>query len=143
MQIRFKKFHPDAQVPTRGSKAAAGYDVYSLETVTIKPGETKLCRTGIGVEIPEGYFIMIAPRSSLCIKKHLDLPNSIAIGDEDFVGEYLLAYRNLGSEDVLIEKGERFGQMLFLKYETVDFTEVDELKETERGEGSFGSTGKF
>lgn len=143
LQANFKRFHPDAKMPTKGSKGAAAYDIYSLEEVVIAPGETKLCRTGFGIELPAGYFLMIAPRSSLAIKKHLDMPNSVGIGDEDFVGEYMVAYRNIGNEEVIIEKGERFAQILFLKCDSVEFSEVDELKTTERGDGKFGSTGKL
>lgn len=143
MKVKFKKFHSEAKVPTRGTSGAAAFDLYCIEETKIKPGETVFFRTGLGVELPEGYFIMIAPRGSLCIKKHLDMPHSVGIGDEDFVGEYLVPYRNIGKQEVTIEKGERFAQMLFIKYSAPEFVEVDELKETGRGKGSFGSTGKF
>lgn len=143
MKVKFKKFHPEAKTPTRGSDGAAGYDIYSLEEVTLQPGETVLCKTGIGIELPKGHFLMLAPRGSLALKKHLHMPNSVGIGDEDFVGEYLVPYRNIGNEPVTIEKGERFAQAIFIKYTAVELVESDELKQTTRGGGKMGSTGKF
>jgi dUTP pyrophosphatase len=139
-KVKFKKFHPEAIPPKRMTNGAAGYDIYSLEEVTIEPGQTVFMRTGIGLEMPAGYFLMIVPRSSLCLKKGLDMPHSIGIGDEDFVDEYKVVYRNLGKESVTIEKGERFAQMIFLKYEVVELDEVEQLTQTTR-DGGFGSTG--
>ncbi len=142
MKVKIKRVHPDAKIPEYKTKGAAACDVYSLEEVVIKPGESAMLRTGLAFEFPSDYFMMLAPRGSFALKKHLDIPNSIAIGDSDFRGEYLMPVRNLGQEDAIIEKHERIGQILFIPIVQAEFEEVDELGETERGTGSFGSTGK-
>ena len=143
MKVKIKKVHPEAKIPEYKTKGAAACDVYSLEEVKIKPGESAMLRTGVAFEFPQGYFLMLAPRGSFALKKHLDMPNSVAIGDSDYRGEYLMPVRNLGTEETVVEKHERIGQILFIPIEQAEFEEVDELGETERGSGSFGSTGKF
>lgn len=143
LTIKYQKLHPKAKSPTRATPGAAGYDIYSLEEVRIRPGQTKLLRTGLAMEIPKDYFTMIAPRSSLCLKQHLDMPQSVGICDEDFVGEYMVVYRNIGQETVVIKEGEKFAQLVFIKYSSAQFTEVNKLKTTKRGSGKFGSSGKF
>ena len=143
MKVKIKKVHPDAKIPEYKSKDAAGCDVYALEEVKIKPNTIEFIRTGVSFEFESTHFLMIAPRSSLALKKNLMVPNSIAIGDSDYRGEYLLALRNLGTEEVTIDKHERIGQILFLQFTRAEFEEVDELSDTERGTGGFGSTGKF
>lgn len=142
MKVKFKKLHPDAIIPKYQTAGAVGADICTMEEITIKPGELHFIKTGIAIENPENHFVMIAPRSSLCLKKHLDMPNSVGIMDEDFRGEYIVALRNLGNEEVVIEKSERIAQIIFIPYSRMEFDEVDELSETERGIGGFGSTGK-
>lgn len=143
MKVKVKKVHPDAKIPERKTKGAAGFDIYSIEETKILPGESAMIRTGISLEFPEDMFVIMAPRSSFVLKKHLDVPNSIGIGDSDFRGEYLLVIRNLGTEEAIIEKHERIGQFIFLNKTDVELEEVDELEDSERGTGGFGSTGKF
>lgn len=140
--IKIKKLHPDAIVPERKSSGAAGFDIYSIEEVKIEPGEIAMISTGIALELPENMVAYIFPRGSLCLKKHLDMPHSIGVGDEDFRGEYKVVYRNLGEESVTFEKHERIAQFVFMNYIPVEFKEVDELSDTSRGTGGFGSTGK-
>lgn len=143
MKVKIKKLHPDAKIPERKSKAAAGFDIYCIEETKIMPGESAMIKTGIALEFPEDMLVIIAPRSSFVLKNHLDVPHSIGIGDSDYRGEYLLPLRNLGSEEVIIERHERIGQFVFLNKVDVEFEEVDELEDSERGAGGFGSTGKF
>lgn len=143
MKVKIKKVHADAKIPERKSKAAAGFDIYSIEETVIKPGESAMIRTGVALEFPEDVLVIVAPRSSFALKKNLDVPHSIGIGDSDYRGEYLLPLRNLGKEDAIIEKHERIGQFVFLYKLDIEFEEVDELEDTERGTGGFGSTGKF
>lgn len=143
MKIKIKKVHPDAKLPEYKTKGAAGCDISSLEEVKIKPGKSAMIRTGIALEFSEDIFVILAPRSSFCLRNNLDVPNSIGIGDSDFRGEYLMAIRNLGKEEVTIEKHERIGQLVFLNKIHADFEVTDTLENTERGEGGFGSTGKF
>lgn len=143
MKVKIKRVHPDAKIPEYKTSGAAGCDIYTIEKVNIKPGESLMLRTGLAFEFPKNYFLMIAPRSSFALKNNLDIPNSIAIGDADYRGEYLLAVRNLGGKEITIEKHERIGQVLFIPIEHAEFLEVEELTESKRGSGSFGSTGKF
>jgi dUTP pyrophosphatase len=140
---QLKKFIPDAKTPKRQTAGSVGYDVYAAEEVTIEPSDTKLVPLGVGITPPKGTFILMTPRSSFAFKKNLIMANSVGIGDEDFTGEYKMAFINIGNEAATIEKHERCGQIIFVNYETPDLKEVDELKKTERGEGGFGSTGKF
>lgn len=143
MKVNIKKTHENAKIPVYKTSESAGCDVTSVEEVRIKPGESLLVRTGISLEIPKGYLVMLVPRSSFALKKNLDIPNSVGIGDSDFRGEYMFAIRNLGTEDAIIEKDERMGQLVFFKYEQAEFEEKMELENSERGVGGFGSTGKF
>ena len=143
MNIKIKKLVDNAKIPIYGSIGATGADIHALDDIKIKSGELAYIKTGIAIEIPNGFFIMMAPRGSLCLKKHLDMPHSVGIFDEDFRGEYIVPLRNLGQEDVLIEKGERIAQLILMPYMKAEFNEVSELSETERGSGAFGSTGKF
>lgn len=142
MQIKVKKLHPEAKIPARQTAGAAGYDIHGLEEVTIAPGETVLVLTGLALELPAGITALVFPRGSLCLKHHLDMPHSVGVGDEDFRGEYKVPYRNLGSEPVTLAKHERIAQFVFLRYEAPELKLVEELSDTARGEGSFGSTGK-
>lgn len=142
MQIKVKKLHQEAMVPARQTEGAAGFDVYSLETVVIKPGQTHLLKTGISMELPKGCVALLFPRSSLCLKLHLDMPNSVGVIDEDYRGDCMVGLRNLGTEDAIIEKHERIAQFIFVHYQAPELIEVDELSKTARGEGGFGSTGK-
>ncbi|MFW5702974.1 MAG: dUTP diphosphatase [Candidatus Dojkabacteria bacterium] len=142
LEIRYKKLHKDAKVPLHGSDRAAGYDLYARTEVEIAPSETELIPTGIALELPEGYFAMLAPRGSLAIKKNLDMPHSVGIMDEDYVGEYFVPLRNLGKKPFKIDKHERIAQLIVLPFQLVEFVQVNELKQTKRGEGRFASTGK-
>jgi dUTP pyrophosphatase len=142
MKINIKKLHPEAKVPESQTEGSAGYDIYSLENTEIKPGETALVRTGVALEPPKGVVTLVFPRGSLCLKKHLDMPNSVGVGDQDFRGEYVIPFRNLGKESVTIDKHERCAQFIFVNYHQVDFELVEDLGKTARGEGKLGSTGK-
>ncbi len=128
--------------PQYMSQGAAGADLAAKHDYTILPSEQVMIDTGTSVAIPEGYFGMCCPRSSLCNKNGLQMSNSVGIIDEDYRGSIRCVYRNISDKPVLISKGERIGQLLILPYVKVEFTEVDTLCETERGEGGFGSTGK-
>jgi dUTP pyrophosphatase len=109
----------------------------------IKAGETKLLKTGLIFEVPKGYFMMVAPRVSFCLKEGLNMPHSVGIIDEDYRGELLIPLRNLGNKNMLIKKHERIAQLLFIKYSKAEFNEVKNISKTKRNKGGFGSTGKF
>jgi dUTP pyrophosphatase len=141
MNVKFKKLHKDAQVPQYKTSGAIACDFATIEEVTIKPGEHALIKTGIAIEFPKNYGMIIAPRSSICLKNHLDAPHSIGVIDNDYRGEILIPLRNIGTEAVTLVKGERIAQGIFIPYTQVQFEEAEELSETERGGGRLGSTG--
>ena len=144
MNIKVKKLKPDATVPSMGSKFAAGADLYSAEDadVVIEPNETKFIGTGLAMEIPEGYVGLVYARSGLACKRGLAPANKVGVVDSDYRGEIKVALHNHGKEAQTVEKGERIAQMVIAPYLSVDYEEADELSETERGEGGFGSTGR-
>ncbi len=144
MNIKVKKLKPGATVPTMGSKFAAGADLYSAEDadVVIEPGETKFIGTGLAMEIPEGYVGLVYARSGLACKRGLAPANKVGVVDSDYRGEIKVALHNHGKEAQIVEKGERIAQMVIAPYLSVNYEEADELSETERGEGGFGSTGR-
>ena len=144
MNIKVKKLKSGATVPTMGSKFAAGADLYSAEDadVVIEPGETKFIGTGLAMEIPEGYVGLVYARSGLACKRGLAPANKVGVVDSDYRGEIIVALHNHGKEAQTVEKGERIAQMVIAPYLSVNYEEADELSETERGEGGFGSTGR-
>lgn len=139
MKIKFKKMNPNAVMPKQGTAGAAGFD---LTAVSLKTTETTLkYDTGIAVEIPPGYVGLLFPRSSVC-KTGLSLANSVGVIDSDFRGSIsLVFYKNMQCI-VPYLPGDRIGQLLIVPIPEVEFVEVEELSETERGAGGYGSTGK-
>ena len=146
MRVGIKKLDPRATIPTRGSGGAAGYDLYALietedEKILIEPKQKVLVRTGIAVEIPEGFTVEIYPRSGLSVKKGLRLCNCVGLIDEDYRGEFKVALYNDSDEVQEVQMGDRIAQMVFRKYYAPELFECNELSRTERAEGGFGSTG--
>lgn len=141
--INYKKLNPNAKTPTRGSKYAAGYDLYSCldNDVEIKPHQTVKIGTGLSFELPNGAFAGIFARSGLATKEGLRPANCTGICDSDYRGEYIVALHNDSENVRLIHNGDRIAQMILLPYIEMEFNEVDELTDTERGTGGFGSTG--
>lgn len=143
MQLKIKKLDPNAKLPIRGSEHAAGWDLYALNAEKIYPGKTKKIETGLAIEIPEGYFGAIYARSGLATKKGLRPANCVGVIDSDYRGPIIVALRNDHMNNVeSFEEGERIAQLVIQKYEDLDIVEVDELSDTSRGEGGFGSTGE-
>lgn len=142
--IKIKKLKDNAQIPTRGSEYAAGYDLYACidESITIAPHATEKIGTGLAVEIPHGYFGAVFARSGLATKKGLRPANAVGVCDEDYRGEYIVALHNDMDEPMTIESFERIAQLVILPYLSVEFEEVNELSNTDRGSNGFGSTGK-
>ena len=143
--IKVKKIKESAILPTYGSKYAAGADLYAcidgLGLVEIPPHTTRMIGTGLAMELPEGYFGAIFARSGLATKQGLRPANCVGVCDEDYRGEYMVALHNDGDELKVVKSGDRIAQLVLLPYIQCDFVE-DELSETERGDGGFGSTGK-
>ena len=144
MEIKFKKLSYLATTPTKGSAAAAGYDLYAAikENVTIPAHGTEKISTEIALELPEGTFGAIFARSGLATKQGLRPANCIGVIDSDYRGPVVVALHNDTDTEKLIEPNDRIAQLVVLPYYFFDFKEVDNLDETERGNGGFGSTGK-
>ena len=144
MRINIKRIRNDAIVPTRGSASAAGYDLYACdidEPINIAPGSCAKIKTGVIMEIPEGYFGAIYARSGMATKQGLRPANCVGVVDSDYRGEIMVFLHNDSSFVRTIENGERIAQIVITPYLNVEFNEVDVLSSTERGEGGFGSTG--
>ena len=143
-QIRVKKLNEKALLPTYGSAEAAGADLYAcLEAdITIAPGQTVFVPTGIAMEVPKGCAGLIYARSSMGVKRGLAPANKVGVIDSDYRGEIRVVLLNHGKEPQTVENGERVAQMLITPVLTPAYTEVDELDDTQRGKGGFGSTGK-
>lgn len=142
--VRIKKLRESAIVPTYGTEFAAGADLYAAldEAVTIEPGETKMIPTGFAFEIPVGYAGFVHARSGLATKRGLAPANKVGVIDSDYRGEVMTALHNHEKTAQTIEPGERIAQMVIAPYATANFILSDELDDTERGEGGFGSTGR-
>ena len=144
VSMNIKKLNEKAIVPTYGSAFAAGADLYACEdsAVTLDAGETRLFHTGIAMEIPEGLVGLVFARSGLASKKGLAPANKVGVIDSDYRGEVMVALHNHGSVPQTVEAGERIAQIVLVPYVAADFCVVDELNDTVRGEGGFGSTGR-
>lgn len=143
--IKVKKLNNFAKIPTRGSEYAAGYDLYAATTDTIHvlPRSTVKIGTGLSFELPKGTFAAIFARSGLATKNGLRPANCVGICDSDYRGEYIVAIHNDLDTTQIIQPQERIAQMVLLPYIEMQFNEVEELSDTERGEGGFGASGKF
>jgi dUTP pyrophosphatase len=143
MQIRIinKSNNPLPAYETHGS---AGMDIraFIAEEVVLKPLERKLIHTGLFIELPVGFEAQLRPRSGLAFKHGISLPNSPATIDSDYRGEIKVALINLSNEEFHIKTGDRIAQMIIARHEKAELIEVEELNDTHRGEGGFGSTGK-
>ena len=142
--VRIKKLSKNAVTPTYGSAFSAGADLYACldSSLEIAPGETRFVHTGLCAEIPQGFAGLVFARSGLACKKDLAPANKVGVIDSDYRGEIMVAIHNHGKEARFIEPGERVAQLLIMPYAAANFVESNELSDTVRGEGGFGSTGK-
>ena len=146
MRVKIKKLHPDAIIPKYQTSGSAGFDIHIIEDAVIYPGETRILKTGLSFEIPEGYELQIVPRSGISAKSRLRISNSPGTVDSDFRGEVGIIVDNIDfSSDKriphTIKKGDRVAQGKITPVVQATFIEVESLDESERGEGGFGSTG--
>lgn len=144
MKIRYKKINPQAVEPIKGSEYAAGLDLCACidrGAIDIPAGGTVKVGTGIAVEIPEGYFGAIFARSGLATKRGLRPANCVGVIDADYRGELIVALHNDSAQCETIHIGDRIAQLVIMPYLPVHLEEVDELSDTVRGTGGFGSTG--
>ena len=143
MEVHIKKLSENAVIPTYGSEFSAGADLYAClkEAVMIQPGETYLVKTGLAMEIPEGFAGLIYARSGLASKKGLAPANKVGVVDADYRGEIMVALHNHSNVAASVESGERIAQMVIAPFLKAEYSVVEELSDTVRGTGGFGSTG--
>lgn len=138
-ELSFKRLDQRATLPTRGSNSSAGLDLYSIESVTIEPHQRALVSTGLAVAIPEGYYGRVAPRSGLAVKQGLDVLAGVI--DADYRGELRCALYNTGDEPIQLPASSKICQLIIEKIITPTPVWADQISETDRGAGGFGSTG--
>ena len=141
-KLKIQKIHNEAIIPSYAHKGDAGLDLYSVEKVTINPSETALIKTGIKIELPPQTEAQVRPRSGLALKHGITVLNTPGTIDEGYRGEVGIILINHGKEPFIVEKGMKIAQMIVKPVWYVDIEEVEELSDTERAEGGFGSTGK-
>ncbi|MBQ8689938.1 MAG: dUTP diphosphatase [Clostridia bacterium] len=144
MKVNIKKLNENAVIPTYGTEYSAGADLYALtdSPVTVAPHTTVMLSTGISVEIPVGYCGLIFARSGLASKRGLAPANKVGVIDADYRGEVKVALHNHTDLPQTVENGERVAQLAIVPFLKAEFTLADELSDTVRGDGGFGSTGK-
>jgi dUTP pyrophosphatase len=142
-KIRIKKLNDNAVIPTYGTEFSAGADLYALpgDDTVIPAHATVMIHTGLSMEIPEGYAGLIFARSGLASKRGLAPANKVGVVDPDYRGEFMVALHNHTDEEKTVAGGERVAQLVIVPFITADFEVADELSDTVRGEGGFGSTG--
>lgn len=139
MKIQIKKLHPDAKVPKFALEGDAGMDLYSAQEAVLKPGERISCATGIATKFSKEYAGLVWDKGGVAQKSGIKTLGGVV--DSNYTGEWFVGLVNLSQEDYKIEKGQKIAQVLFQKIEIPEVEEVDELGETNRGDGRFGSTG--
>ena len=140
--MKIKLLSDKAKIPTRGSEEAAGWDLYAATDATILPHSTVKVSTDIAIEIPAGYFGAVFARSGLATKQGLRPANCIGVIDSDYRGPIIVALHNDSNQIHEILSGDRIAQLVFIPYSSWDWEVVDELSDTERGDGGFGHSGK-
>ncbi len=143
-RVSVKKLRPAAILPTYGSDGAAGADLYACleEDVQIQPGQSVFVPTGLAMEIPAGYAGLVYARSGLACKRGLAPANKVGVVDSDYRGEFMIVLHNHGTQVQTIHHGERIAQLVITPVLTPEYTLVEELTDTDRAAGGFGSTGK-
>ena len=143
-KVKIKKVNESAVIPTYGTACSAGADLYACitEKMIIKPNETVIVPTGLSMAIPDGLVGLIFARSGISIKRGLAPANKVGVIDSDYRGEIMVALYNQSDKEQTIEPKERIAQIAFSPYVQGDFEVSDELNDTDRGNGGFGSTGQ-
>lgn len=142
MRIRIKKLHLDAAMPhyAHGPEEDAGLDLRALERAVLSPGVAQGVPTGIAIELPSGYEAQVRPRSGMALKHSVSV--NFGTIDPGYRGEIRVVMFNFGRADYVVEKGDRIAQLVVAKYEPVEWEEGDELGDSKRGAGGFGSSGR-
>lgn len=150
MKLKVQKLHSDAVIPKYATPGASAFDLVAIDSLTIGPGETKLVKTGLAMEIPFGFELQVRPRSGMSLKTSLQVANSPGTVDSDYRGEICVIIKNTAvaltpehfdSQTYLIKKGDRIAQGAVCAVNQAEFELVESLSETDRGTGGFGSSG--
>jgi len=142
MLVKFKRLHRHACMPTYQTEGSAGADLYAAQRVTIYPRQVAFVPLGFAVAVPEGYEMQVRPRGSLAIRDSVTVLNTPGTVDSDYRGEVKVILINHGTQTFVVHAGERIAQAVFQKVERARFEETEDLGETARGVGGFGSTGR-
>lgn len=140
-QVKIQKLYSEAKIPTYASDGDAGADLYSVESGILYPGERRLIRTGIAIEIPPGFVGLVHPRSGMAAKFGITIVNSPGTIDSGYRGEIMVNLYNSGDENLHYAVGDRIAQIIFQEVYQAHFEEVEELGNSARGLGGHGSTG--
>lgn len=141
MQVKVQRIEADAKMPCYAHHGDSGMDLFSVEEMVLQPGERKLVRTGIKISLPKGFEAQVRPKSGIAINNGVTVLNTPGTIDSCYRGEVQVILINLGKEAFKIEKGKKIAQLAIAKVEEAKVKEVDELDETSRSDGGFGSTG--
>lgn len=141
LKLKIKLLSPEARKPTYGSKGAACFDIYATHDAFVSSGGGYKFATGLAFEIPDGHTMLVFPRSGMSTKQGLRLANCVAVIDSDYRGELFVPLYNDSRMDQFVRAGDRIAQAMLVKADQIDLEEVNELSETIRGAGGFGSTG--
>lgn len=139
--VKIKKLHENAEMPRRATPESAGFDLHAIEDFTICPGEHKSVRTGLAFELPPAYAMLVYPRSGNAKKYGITLSNAVGVVDSDYRGEVMVLLHNAGHYEVSFKTGDRIAQAIIHALPDIELIECEELNDTERGKGGFGSTG--
>ena len=144
MVMKWKRLHKEAQAPERQTPGSAGYDLCACiqDPAVIGPGDTGVFPTGLALEIPEGHVGLVFCRSGLGVKHGISLPNCVGVIDSDYRGEIMVGLYNSGESEYTVQPADRIAQLMVVPVVQAQIQMVDELDETQRGAGGFGSTGK-
>lgn len=142
IKVQIKRYFEDSKLPTRADSGSAGWDLYAYDDAVVQPGQTQMIASGIAVAIPNGYFGGIYNRSGLSTKHGIRLANCTAVIDSSYRGMVGIPLHNDTDQPYKVTKGDRVAQMIIQPVPEVEWEEVDELDDTERGTGSFGHSGR-
>ena len=143
MRLRFTRLRPEARVPARAHDTDAGYDLFAAEDASLDPGDRASVGTGIAIAIPDGHAGLVLPRSGLAARNGITLPNSPGLIDAGYRGELRVLLLNTDRDERFeVTAGDRIAQLVIVRAEAPELEEAEELDETQRGEGGFGSSGR-
>lgn len=141
-KLSIKKTHPSAMLPKAATRGSAGLDLYSIDDAVLMPKSCSIIHTGVAVQIPDGYFGAIFPRSGLSTNHGIRLSNCVAVIDSDYRGSVIIPLYNDSDKIYRVHKGDRVAQLVVIPFLKCEPIEVEEIDETERGENGIGSSGR-